>query len=90
MREYIEEWLRKFLIKITEPYQQEMVAAIMPPQQQQDYLQKRHLQASKGFKKTFHHSESSVNLFSLLVILLQSFVHIAFHFSFICETGDDT
>jgi hypothetical protein len=35
MREYIEDWLRKSLIKITEPEQQEMVATVMPPQPQQ-------------------------------------------------------
>ena len=35
MREYIEYWLRESLIKITKPEQQEMIAAIMPPQPQQ-------------------------------------------------------
>jgi hypothetical protein len=35
MREYIEEWLRKQLVKIINPDLQEMVVEIMPPQQQQ-------------------------------------------------------
>jgi hypothetical protein len=35
LREYIEEWLRKTLIKITEPENQETVAVVMPPQPQQ-------------------------------------------------------
>jgi len=35
MREYIEQWLRKSLIKIIEPDQQEMVVAIIPTQQHQ-------------------------------------------------------
>ena len=34
MREYTEEWLRKIIIKITEPNQQETVATIMPPSTQ--------------------------------------------------------
>jgi hypothetical protein len=32
MRDYIEYWLRKSLIKITKPEQQETIATIMPPQ----------------------------------------------------------
>jgi hypothetical protein len=35
MREYIEEWLRKSLIKITKRYQQEMVVAVIPLPKQQ-------------------------------------------------------
>jgi hypothetical protein len=35
MREYIEEWLRKSLIKITETDQHEVVTTIMPPPTQQ-------------------------------------------------------
>ena len=31
MREYIEEWLRKSLIKIIDPYQQDMVVVVIPP-----------------------------------------------------------
>ena len=34
LREYIEEWLKKELIKITEPKNQEIVRAVMPPQPQ--------------------------------------------------------
>jgi hypothetical protein len=34
LREYIEEWLKKALIKITEPKNQETVASVMPPQPQ--------------------------------------------------------
>jgi len=32
LREHIEEWLRKELIKITEPENQEAVVAVTPPQ----------------------------------------------------------
>jgi hypothetical protein len=35
MREYIEEWLRKDLVKITETDQHEAVTTIMPPPTQQ-------------------------------------------------------
>ena len=35
LREYIEEWLRKMLILIVEPKQQEMVATVIPTQPQQ-------------------------------------------------------
>jgi hypothetical protein len=35
LREYIEEWLKKALIKITEPKNQETVREFMPPQPQQ-------------------------------------------------------
>jgi hypothetical protein len=38
MREYIEERLRKLIIKITKPTKQEMVATIMPPLAQQPYI----------------------------------------------------
>jgi hypothetical protein len=34
LREYIEEWLKKALIRITEPENQETVAVVMPPQPQ--------------------------------------------------------
>jgi uncharacterized protein YecA (UPF0149 family) len=34
LREYIEEWLKKELIKITEPKNQEIVREVMPPQPQ--------------------------------------------------------
>jgi hypothetical protein len=34
LREYIEEWLKKALIKITEPENQETVTMVMPPQPQ--------------------------------------------------------
>jgi hypothetical protein len=34
LREYIEEWLKKALIKITEPENQETVTVVMPPQPQ--------------------------------------------------------
>jgi hypothetical protein len=35
MREYIEEWLRKYLVKITETDQHEVVTMVMPPPTQQ-------------------------------------------------------
>jgi hypothetical protein len=35
MREYFEDWLRKYLIKIIEPEQQEIVATFMPHQPKQ-------------------------------------------------------
>jgi hypothetical protein len=35
LREYIKEWLKKALIKITKPKNQEIVAVVMPPQPQQ-------------------------------------------------------
>jgi hypothetical protein len=34
VRDYIEEWLRKYIIKIIEPDQQEIVATFMPPPSQ--------------------------------------------------------
>jgi hypothetical protein len=34
LREYIGEWLKKELIEVTEPENQEIVRAVMPPQQQ--------------------------------------------------------
>jgi len=34
LREYIEEWLKKALIKINEPKNQETIATIMPPEAQ--------------------------------------------------------
>jgi hypothetical protein len=34
LREYIEEWLKKALIRITEPENQEAVTVVMPPQPQ--------------------------------------------------------
>jgi hypothetical protein len=34
LREYIEEWLKKALIKITEAKNQEIVTTVMPPQPQ--------------------------------------------------------
>ena len=37
LREHIEEWLRKSLIKITEPENQEAVVEVTPPQPQQKY-----------------------------------------------------
>jgi len=35
MRDYIEEWLRKDLVKIIETYQHEAVAMVIPPPTQQ-------------------------------------------------------
>jgi hypothetical protein len=35
MREYIEEWLRRALVKITETNQHEVVTSVMPPLTQQ-------------------------------------------------------
>jgi hypothetical protein len=37
MREYIEEWLRKSPIKITETNQHEVVTTVMPPPTQEPY-----------------------------------------------------
>jgi len=45
MMEYIEEWLRKYLIQITDSYQQEIVEAIMPPPTQQ--ISTKEAQANK-------------------------------------------
>ena len=73
MREYIEDWLRRALIKITEPEQDETVAAIMPPRPQKA-LTKEAPPSKWGSEKKFHYSESSSNVSPLLVItLLQSF-----------------
>jgi hypothetical protein len=37
MKEYIEEWFKKVLIKTIQPENQETVAAVMPPQSQHAY-----------------------------------------------------
>jgi hypothetical protein len=48
LREYIEEWLKKDLIKINQPENQEAVIVVMPPQPQ--HTPRNLLQASKGYE----------------------------------------
>jgi hypothetical protein len=74
MRDYIEDWLRKSLIKFIEPEQQEIVATVMPPQTWQAST-KEAPSSKKRVRKNFHHSDSSSNLILVLItFLLQSFV----------------
>jgi hypothetical protein len=93
LKEYIEEWLRKSLIKITNPKNQAKksrnIVVVMPPQHN-NHLQKRHLQASKGLQKLSITVSQATTFSSLLVYFSSTIIcHIAFYFSVICENQVD-
>jgi hypothetical protein len=79
MREYIEQWLMKALVKITETYQQEVGNSVMPPPAQQKIYKRHHNKQIRV--QNFHHSKSSSHLV-LAFTTFSSSVNSHFSFSF--------